>query len=119
MTKKKSVFVNNLKTFTSDFTGEEQKYKINNALWVFMERDFELTQTEWAEKYDERQAYYGSIFATSLLNANGHEVTFDEVVEHTDVQAISELIVAYTQTLYQGLELPDENEEDSDEESPR
>ena len=120
MGKKKSIFVKNLKTFKSDFTGEEQEYKINNALWVFMERDFDLSQTEWAEKYDERQAHYGSIFATALLNANGFDTTFEEVTENTDIQSISELIVAYTQSLYEGIEAPEEDDdEDDDEESPR
>ena len=64
MAKKKSVFIKNLKTFTSSFTGEEQEYKINNGLWVFMKSDFDLSQIKWSEEYDNNQAYYGSIFET-------------------------------------------------------
>lgn len=116
MAKKKSVFVKNLKTFKSSFTGEEQEYRINNGLWVFMRSDFDLTQLKWSEEYDDNQAYYGSIFATCLLKANGYEVTFDEVIENTDVEDIATLIAEYIQSLYQDIETDDK--EDDDKESP-
>lgn len=117
MSKKKSLFVKNLKTFKSDFTGEEKSYKINNALWVFMERDFGLSQLDWSEKYDERKAYYGSIFATCLLNANGHEVTLDEVIENTDIEDIEKLMLNYIESLYEGmdgLDLHKDNDDDKE-----
>lgn len=116
MTKKKSVFVKNLKTFKSSFTGEEQEYRINNGLWVFMRSDFDLTQLKWSEEYDDNQAYYGSIFATCLLKANGYEVTFDEVIQNTDVEDIATLIAEYIQSLYKDIET--DNKEDDDKESP-
>lgn len=115
MAKKKSIFVKNLKTFKSSFTGEENEYKINNALWVYMERDFDITQMEWSKNYDNKQAYYGSIFATCLLNANGYETKLEEVVENTDVEDISALIMEYIQSLYEdmgGLEAIKGNKED-------
>lgn len=118
MSKKKSVFVNNLKTFKSNFTGEEVEYKINNALWIFMQRDFDLTQREWAEKYDEQSAYYGSIFATCLLNSNGYKVDFDEVVQNTDAEDTAVLIMEYQNRLYAELEGLEENEEEEDKENP-
>lgn len=117
MAKKKSVFVKNLKTFKSSFTGEEQEYRINNGLWVFMRSDFDLTQIKWSEEYDDNQAYYGSIFATCLLKANGYEVTFDEVIENTDVEDIATLIAEYIQSLYKDIET-DNKEDDDDKESP-
>lgn len=113
---KKSVFTKNLKTFKSSFTGEEQEYRINNGLWVFMRSDFDLTQIKWSEEYDDNQAYYGSIFATCLLKANGYEVTFDEVIENTDVEDIATLIAEYIQSLYKDIET--DNKEDDDKESP-
>lgn len=116
MAKKKSVFVKNLKTFKSSFTGEEQEYRINNGLWVFMRSDFDLTQIKWSEEYDDNQAYYGSIFATCLLKANGYEVTFDEVIQNTDVEDIATLIAEYIQSLYKDIET--DNKEDDDKESP-
>lgn len=116
MAKKKSVFVKNLKTFKSSFTGEEQEYRINNGLWVFMRSDFDLTQLKWSEEYDDNQAYYGSIFATCLLKANGYEVTFDEVIQNTDVEDIATLIAEYIQSLYKDIET--DNKEDDDKESP-
>lgn len=116
MAKKKSVFTKNLKTFKSSFTGEEQEYRINNGLWVFMRSDFDLTQIKWSEEYDDNQAYYGSIFATCLLKANGYEVTFDEVIQNTDVEDIATLIAEYIQSLYKDIET--DNKEDDDKESP-
>ena|SRR5699024_32516 len=113
---KKSVFTKNLKTFKSSFTGEEQEYRINNGLWVFMRSDFDLTQIKWSEEYDDNQAYYGSIFATCLLKANGYEVTFDEVIQNTDVEDIATLIAEYIQSLYKDIET--DNKEDDDKESP-
>lgn len=113
---KKSVFTKNLKTFKSSFTGEEQEYRINNGLWVFMRSDFDLTQLKWSEEYDDNQAYYGSIFATCLLKANGYEVTFDEVIQNTDVEDIATLIAEYIQSLYKDIET--DNKEDDDKESP-
>lgn len=94
------VFVNNLKRFKSSFTGEELEYKINNGLWVFMESDFDLKQSDWATGYDKQQAHYGSIFATCLLKANGHDITFDEVIENTDVEGISNLVLEYSERLH-------------------
>ena len=116
--KKNSVFVKNLKTFQSDFTGENREYRINNALWVFLKTDFDLTQIEWAEAYDKGQAQYGSMFATALLKANGHEVSYEEVLENTDVEDISNLIMSYSQGLYKDLSEKENDEEDDDEESP-
>jgi hypothetical protein len=117
MGKKKSVFVKNLKTFKSSFTGEEREYRINNGLWVFMRSDFDLAQIKWSEEYDDNQAYYGSIFATCLLKANGHEVTFDEVIQNTDVEDIATLIAEYIQSLYKDIESKQENDGE-DKESP-
>lgn len=117
MGNKKSVFVKNLKTFKSSFTGEEREYRINNGLWVFMKSDFDLSQIKWSEEYDENQAYYGSIFATCLLKANGHEVTFDEVVQNTDVEDIATLIAEYIQSLYKDIE-PKQEDDGEDKESP-
>lgn len=117
--KKKSVFVKELKKFKSSFTGEEVEYKINNALWAFMERDFELTQNEWAEKFDGSKAYYGSIFATCLLNANGYESTLDDVLMNTDAEDISTLTLEYIQSLYEeagGLEAITGNKDNNNEE---
>ena len=116
MGKKKSIFVKNLKTFKSSFTGEEREYRINNGLWVFMKSDFDLAQIKWSEEYDDNQAYYGSIFATCLLKANGYEVTFDEVIQNTDVEDIATLIAEYIQSLYKDIET--DNKEDDDKESP-
>ena len=114
MGKKKSVFVKNLKTFKSSFTGEEREYRINNGLWVFMRSEFDLAQIKWSEEYDDNQAYYGSIFATCLLKANGHEVTFDEVIQNTDVEDIATLIAEYIQSLYKDIEPKQEDDDDKE-----
>lgn len=118
--KKKSIFVNSLKKFKSDFTGEEVEYEINNALWAFMDRDFDLSQLEWSDKFDEKKSYYGSIFATCLLNSNGHDVTLDEVLMNTDAEDISTLTMEYIQSLYEeigGIEAL-QSEDDAEKELP-
>src|SRR5699024_11107001 len=113
---KKSVFTKNLKTFKSSFTGEEQEYRINNALWAFMKSDFDLSQIKWSEEYDDNQAYYGSIFATCLLKAHKYKVMYEEVMKNTYVENIATLIGEYIQSLYKDIET--DNEEDDDKESP-
>lgn len=117
MASKKSIFVNNLKKFKSDFTGETKEYAINNALWIFMQRDFKLTQSEWAKGYDEQSAYYGAMFATCLLKANDFDVDFDDVLKNTDVESIGILIMNYTNKLYEDIDKKDlDKDEDKEEE---
>ena len=95
-----SIFIKNLKTFTSDFTGEEKEYRVNNKLWVTMQQKFKVTQAEWAKGYEDQRAYYGAMFAYSLLVANKVEVTFDDIIENTDLDDINKLMAAYIDSLY-------------------
>lgn len=105
-----SVFVNSLKTFESDITGEVKDYKINNAVWIILKAKFKLSQTQWAEGYGREEVIYGAKFITCVLKANGVETTETEVLEHTNAVDIAKFITAYQ------VEMFDQNEEENEEE---
>lgn len=109
-----SVFVKSLKTFASGVTGKKRRYKINNAVWLFLKSDFQLTQTEWAKGYDEETVLYGAKFITSVLKANGIDTTEQEVLENTDSMDIMEFVVAYQEAMIKDESADDDDvEEDS------
>lgn len=105
-----SVFVNSLKTFESDITGEVKDYKINNAVWIILKAKFKLSQTQWAEGYGREEVIYGAKFITCVLKANGVETTETEVLENTNAVDIAKFITAYQ------VEMFDQNEEAETEE---
>lgn len=82
------VFKNTLKSFKSDITGEERDYTANNAVWLYMDSLFDMTQ----EKFDEEIAKGSNMamakFTTAVLNANHVEVTYEEVMENTDPKGV-------------------------------
>lgn len=43
------VFKNELKTFTSDITGEEKEYKVNNIVWIHLKELFDTDQKDLDE----------------------------------------------------------------------
>lgn len=111
-----SIFVNSLKTFESDITGETKEYKVNNAVWLFLKSKFKLTQTEWAKKYAEEEVLYGARFVVCVLKANGLDTTEKEVMENTDAVDIGDFIFAYqTALLTDGSSEEDEGQEEEDE----
>lgn len=78
-----NIFKNAFKTFTSDITGESKEYRVNNAVWIYMEELFGYNQS----KFDEQLQADGNTamvkFATAVMKANGLDVTFEEVAENT------------------------------------
>lgn len=78
-----NIFKNTVKSFTSDITGETKEYRVNNAVWIYMEELFGYNQS----KFDEQLQADGNTamvkFATAVLKANGLDVTFEEVAENT------------------------------------
>lgn len=111
------VFINNLKTFTSDITGEEREYKINNAIWVFMKSKFGLTQKQWQDLIEEEENLAGVKLVCSIMMANGLKVTEKEISENTDPLLINSFIIKYqTAMAERALELsPKEDDEEEDE----
>ena len=110
-----SIFVNSLKTFKSDITGEEREYKINNAVWVHLKADYGLGQSEWAEKVTEEDSIYGVKFVASVMKANGLEVTEEEVLENTNNTDIGKFIIAYQTAMMNRIEDVEETADDGEE----
>ena len=105
------VFTNSLKSFKSKITGREKSYKVNNAVWLFLEADYGIKQGDWLKALEENEVLTMAKFTTCILKANKIETTLEEVLENTDVSALTEFVNAYG-TLALGL---DDNLTDSDE----
>ena len=90
-----SVFINSLKTFESDITGEAKEYRINNAVWAFLKSKFDLSQTEWAMGFEQEEVLYGAKFVVCVLQANGLEVTEQEVLENTNAMDVANFVISY------------------------
>ena len=106
-----SLFVNKLRTFSSDILGESKQFKINNAVWVYLEADFKLSQAEWAKGYEDNQAIYGSYFVACVLKANGYEVQFDDVVQNLDLASTTQFIIDYQMAMF---DIDDEEEKETE-----
>lgn len=85
-----NVFKNTLKSFKSQITGEEKEYRVNNAVWLFMESLFDMNQVEFDKELENGSTAAMAKFTTAVLNANGLEVTYEEVMENTDPQTVME-----------------------------
>lgn len=94
-----SVFINSLKTFESNITGEMKEYKINNAVWALLKSKFGLSQTQWAMEYGQEEVLAGVKFVVCVLKANGLEVTEQEVLDHTDAMDVMNFVIAYQTAL--------------------
>lgn len=90
-----SIFVKSLKTFESNITGENRDYKINNAVWVNMKANFELSQTDWAMGFQQEEALFGAKFVVCVLKANGLETTETEVIENTNPVDVLKFVMSY------------------------
>lgn len=109
-----SVFVKSLRTIKSDITGEEKEYRVNNAVFTFLEADYKLSQAQWAKGLEENETLYGAYFVTSVMKANGLKVSYKEVLENTTMADISKFIMLYQTEMFR---LEDkENEEVNEEE---
>lgn len=82
------IFKNTLKSFKSDITGEEKEYRVNNALWLFMDSLFDMTQEKFDEEIQTSTTVAQAKFVTAVLNANELSVDFDEVMENTDPESV-------------------------------
>lgn len=83
------IFKNTLKTFKSDITGEDREYQVNNALWLYMDSLFDMTQEKFDEELQNNITIAQVKFATAVLRANKLEVEYEEVMENTDPVTIS------------------------------
>lgn len=84
------VFKNTLKTFKSKITGEEKDYRVNNAVWLFMESLFEMNQNDFDKELEKGSTAAMAKFTTAVLNANGVEVAYEDVMDNTDPKSVVE-----------------------------
>lgn len=94
-----SIFKSQVRTFTTDITGEELELRINNMVWVVLQDKFGVTQKAYQDETEEEQMIMGAKFITAVLIANGHETTLDEVLEHTDETSVADFNFAYNTVL--------------------
>lgn len=76
-----SVFINNLKTFKSSITGEERKYKINIAIWAFLESEYGLKASDLSGETTSDVDV--AKFVHAVFHANGIETTLEDILENT------------------------------------
>lgn len=95
------IFKNTLKSFKSDITGEEREYKVNNALWLFMDSLFDMTQEKFDEEIQKSTTVAQVKFVTAVLNANELSVEFEEVMENTDPESVTRFYNDFFDTAFQ------------------
>ena len=95
-----SVFNNKLKKFKSDITGEEKDYVVNNYLWIILDDQFSLSQTEFDKQIASGETLVLTKFVTAVLIANGVETTYEEVAKNTDAETINEFYNGFFETAF-------------------
>lgn len=115
-----SVFAQSLKTFTSDITGEEREYKINNAIWVILKGKFGISQHEFSDKSVTDENIYSAKFVAAVMQANGMKVTEKEINENVDhldlLKFINQYLEAVSQKTAEIFSLPGKDDEEEEEE---
>jgi len=83
-----NIFKNTLKSFKSDITGEEKDYKVNNAVWIYMDSLFGMNQAEFDKELQNGSNAAMAKFATAVMKSNGLDVSYEEVMENTDPRSV-------------------------------
>ncbi|MCW6661886.1 hypothetical protein NHG28_06550 [Aerococcaceae bacterium NML201209] len=97
---KKSKLAKTLRTMGTNITGEELELRINNALWLILQADFGITQSNWAREFEENEVVAGMKLVVALLKANGYHYSLEEVAENTDQVEILNFLVEYQKALF-------------------
>ena len=98
-----SVFSNSLKTFESDILGYKKKFKINNAVWLYLESEYDMSQKDFSEKQAEAPDLTAAKFFHCVLKANKIETTLEDIVSNTDPVALQEFTWAYNDVVNEGM----------------
>lgn len=91
-----SVFTKSLKTFSSDVLGEKREFKINNAIFAFLESQYGITLADLNDP--NASDTVGAKFIHAVLYANGIETTLEDVLENTDSVDIFEFMYEFNVT---------------------
>ncbi|EHR86742.1 hypothetical protein [Staphylococcus epidermidis] len=111
-----TIFKTKLKSFVSDITGETRTYKVNTALWLHLEEDYGIKQGNLTDLYQSENALTNAKIATSILKANGLEVTLQELTEHVDEVSIDKFVAKFTETLLEDVNDSESNKSEKDKE---
>lgn len=95
-----SVFVNNLKTFKTKIIGEELELKVVAGMWLFLESEHGIKQSNFNQKMNEEEALTLAKLVHATLKANRIDVTLEEVLYNTDDIALAEFFAEYTLCLF-------------------
>lgn len=101
---KKSMLAKTLKTISTEITGEALQLKINNAVWLNLLSDFEMTQSKWAEEFSENEVIASLKLLTSVLKANGYHYTIEDLAANTDQVELLAFVVDYQKALFESNE---------------
>lgn len=104
------VFTNTLKTYTSDITGEERKYKVNNAVFLYLDSEFGLDQDTFDQLLEGNGLLAMAKFVTAVLLANGVDTDYEEVMNNTAARDIIKFYSDFFDKLY-GRDLDSQVEE--------
>lgn len=107
---KKSMLAKTLKTISTEITGEALQLKINNAVWLNLLSDFEMTQSKWAEEFSENEVIASLKLLTSVLKANGYHYTIEDLAANTDQVELLDFVVDYQKALFE----PSDKESDDE-----
>ena len=100
-----------LKTLTTNITGEELVLKINNAVWLILQSEFNITQANWAEEFNNNEVVASLKLLTALLKANGYHYKLEELASNTDQVEVLNFIIEYQKVLFGTKKLDEEESE--------
>lgn len=109
---KKAKLAKTLKTLTSDITGEELVLKLNNAVWLILQNDFDITQANWNEEFLANEVLSSLKLIVAVLKANGYHYTLEEIAENTDQMEVLNFMIEYQKTLFGSDEVSQESNDD-------
>lgn len=89
-----------LKTLTTDITGESLVLKINNAVWLILKAEFDITQSNWNKEFEENEVVAGMKLLVSLLKANDYHYALEDIANNTDQVEILKFLVDYQMALF-------------------
>lgn len=90
-----SIFKTQLKKMKTRILGHEVELKVNNAVYLYLQSLFGLTQGSWSEEYEQENVIGGAKFVVAVLAANGYETTLEEVLENTNFIDIQTFLTDY------------------------
>lgn len=99
-----SIFIKNLKTITTNITGNELKLKINVAVWLYLDQEYGIKQGQFAEYYAKERNLTTAKFVAAVFKANKYDVSLEEIVENVTEGELEAFCEQYLQMNMQDIE---------------